>query len=138
MVSSVLCTDAWPSSGGMCSSLPPTARYSFVQVRRNGGGHSHDTGRCAVSLEQCQRTVSLRAPALVFAPPRLIVRNTCISAGGSRSPWFDLRLHPCRHRTVRTCPCFDQIHNAPSPVPLLDIARVERHHLRPTQPAAQE
>jgi hypothetical protein len=64
--------------------------------------------------------------------------ETVSDAGGGR-PGIHCYLYPRRHRyRPHTAVLSHQVHDAPTPVALLDVGDGERCHFRPPQPAAQE
>src|ERR1035437_5571978 len=103
------------------------------------GRDPRNTSRYRVPLEQLPNDLLTEADPLhptgaVHGPEY----ETVSDAGGGR-PGIHCYLHPRRHRyRPHTAVLSHQVHDAPTPVALLDVRDGERCHFRPPQPAAQE
>src|ERR1035438_5824198 len=103
------------------------------------GCNPRNTSRCRIPLEQLPNDLLTEADPLhptgaVHGPEY----ETVSDAGGGR-PGIHCYLHPRRHRyRPHTAVLSHQVHDAPTPVALLDVGDSERRHLGPPQPAAEE
>jgi hypothetical protein len=99
------------------------------------GRDPRNTGGSRVALQELPNDLLAEGRALYLAAAVHGPENLAIRDAGRGCPRVDSDLNPFRYRhRPDTAVLSDEVHNAPSPVALLDVPLGERRHFRPPKP----